>query len=123
MSVKITVDSTGFDDFYGFFNTERTLSKDDVDKLFDKPSYQSSRAIRSRCQFYRKGRIWKRDWFLPKRTMGRVSRRVLPPPRFKGDCFVGLRPTRNDGQRRMRLLRLQLAMMNIREIMTTLFCH
>ena len=40
MSVKITVDSTGFDDFYGFFNTERTLSKDDVDKLFDKQSYQ-----------------------------------------------------------------------------------
>jgi hypothetical protein len=36
MSVKIIVDRAGFDDFYGLFNTERVLSKGDIDKFFDK---------------------------------------------------------------------------------------
>ncbi len=40
MSVKIIVDRAGFDDFYGVFNTDKILDKEEIEKLFDKPSYQ-----------------------------------------------------------------------------------
>ena len=89
MSVKIIVDRAGFDYFYGVFNTDKILDKEEIEKLFDKPSYQKMvELFGADVKFTEKAEFGK-EVDLPKRAMGRVSSKVFSLPRLKGDCFVG----------------------------------